>query len=71
MFAVLLRFLHTNGSQKMNGRFFAGRRIEASLWGGKARFKRSGYTDDVEGDGDAAEKKRLDEFAQWLLSEGD
>ncbi|KZV73351.1 hypothetical protein PENSPDRAFT_649077 [Peniophora sp. CONT] len=56
---------------KMNGRFFAGRRIEASLWGGKARFKRSGYTDDVEGEGDAAEKKRLDDFAQWLLSEGD
>ena len=55
----------------MNGRFFAGRRVEASLWGGKARFKRSGYTDDVEGEGDVAEKKRLDEFAQWLLSEGD
>lgn len=55
----------------MNGRFFAGRRIEATLYSGKQRFKRSGTGDDVEGDGADAEKKRLDDFAQWLLTEGD
>ena len=57
--------------QKMNGRFFAGRRIEASLYAGKQRFKRSGGHEEVEGEGDEAEKKRLDDFAQWLMTEGD
>lgn len=55
----------------MNGRFFAGRRIEASLYVGKQHFKRSGVGDDVEGDSDEAEKKRLDNFATWLMAEGD
>ncbi|KAJ3989117.1 hypothetical protein F5890DRAFT_1487944 [Lentinula detonsa] len=56
---------------KMNGRFFDTRRIEASLYSGKQRFQRSGAADDIEGEGDEAEKKRLDDFAQWLLTEGD
>ncbi|KAF8552527.1 hypothetical protein OG21DRAFT_1511389 [Imleria badia] len=56
---------------RMNGRFFAGRRIEASLYVGKQRFKRSGAGDDIEGDSDEAEKKRLDNFATWLMTEGD
>ncbi|KAJ3757947.1 hypothetical protein EV360DRAFT_83549 [Lentinula raphanica] len=56
---------------KMNGRFFDKRRIEATLYSGKQRFQRSGASDDIEGEGDEAEKKRLDEFAQWLLTEGD
>ncbi|KAG8213798.1 hypothetical protein J3R82DRAFT_10510 [Butyriboletus roseoflavus] len=56
---------------KMNGRFFAGRRIEATLYVGKQHFKRSGVGDDVEGDSDEAEKKRLDNFATWLMTEGD
>lgn len=55
----------------MDGRFFAGRKIEATLYSGKQRFKRSGAGDELEGDGDEAEKKRLDNFAQWLLTEGD
>ena len=67
----------------MQGRFFAGRRVEASLYTGKQRFKKSGgapgvLLDDDEGMGgedletsDAAEKKRLDEFANWLMKEGD
>lgn len=58
-------------SQKMNGRFFAGRRIHAELYSGKQRFKRNGTGDDIEGEGDEAEKKRLDDFASWLLTEGD
>ncbi|KAG6917824.1 hypothetical protein DXG01_000884 [Tephrocybe rancida] len=56
---------------KMNGRFFAERRIEASLYSGKQRFKRSGTGGDADGEGDEGEKKRLDDFAQWLLTEGD
>ena len=55
----------------MNGRFFAGQRIEASLYAGKQRFKRSGAGDEIEGDNDEAEKKRLDDFANWLMNEGD
>jgi HIV Tat-specific factor 1 len=55
----------------MNGRFFAGRRIEATLYAGKQRFNRSGASDEVEGDNDEAEKKRLDDFAHWLMTEGD
>ncbi|KAF8893367.1 hypothetical protein BD779DRAFT_1505804 [Infundibulicybe gibba] len=56
---------------RMNGRFFAGRRVEAALYSGKQRFKRSGMGDEIEGAGDEAEKKRLDDFANWLLTEGD
>lgn len=57
----------------MNGRFFDGRRVEASLYSGKQRFQRSGAGEDLEDDGggDESEKKRLDDFAQWLLTEGD
>ena len=54
----------------MHGRFFAGRKIEASLWAGKTRFKRSGAVEDEEG-GEGEEKKRLDDFANWLMTEGD
>ncbi|EGO00293.1 hypothetical protein SERLA73DRAFT_180800 [Serpula lacrymans var. lacrymans S7.3] len=56
---------------KMSGRFFDGRRVEASLYAGKQRFKRSGASDEIEGDGDEAEKQRLDDFASWLMTEGD
>lgn len=55
----------------MQGRFFDGRRVEASLYNGKQRFNRSGTHDDVEGEGDEAEKKRLEGFTQWLMTEGD
>ena len=55
----------------MNGRYFAGRRVEASLYNGKQRFKRSNGANEFEGEGDEAEKKRLDDFAKWLLTEGD
>jgi HIV Tat-specific factor 1 len=55
----------------MNGRFFAGRRIEAELYSGKQRFKRGNTGEEIEGEGDEAEKKRLDDFASWLMAEGD
>ncbi|KAG6900539.1 hypothetical protein C0993_009116 [Termitomyces sp. T159_Od127] len=56
---------------KMNGRYFSGRRIEASLFSGRQKFRRSGAAEDVEGEGGEEEKKRLDDFAQWLLKEGE
>jgi HIV Tat-specific factor 1 len=60
---------------KMNGRWFGGQQVEALLYAGKQRYKRSGagegLDDAVEGTTDEAEKKRLDNFAQWLMSEGD
>jgi HIV Tat-specific factor 1 len=58
---------------KMNGRFFAGRRVEAMLYSGKQRFKRSGggMDMDFEEGGIEAEKKRLEAFSNWLLTDGD
>jgi HIV Tat-specific factor 1 len=53
----------------MNGRFFDGRRVEASLFVGRQRFKRSGAAEDLEGED--TEGKRLDDFAQWLMAEGE
>ena len=56
----------------MQGRFFDGRRVEASLFDGKHRYRRSGANDYMDEDeGEEAEKKRLDDFAKWLLTEGD
>lgn len=58
--------------QKMQGRFFAGRRIEAFLYAGTERYNRtvgSGDHSDMDVDGD--EKKRLDDFADWLMNEED
>jgi HIV Tat-specific factor 1 len=52
----------------MNGRFFAGRQVIATLYDGKQKFQRSG--NDVEGEGDD-EKKRLDAFASWLEKGGE
>jgi HIV Tat-specific factor 1 len=57
--------------QKMHGRYFAGRQIEATLYSGRQRFRRSGAGDDGHGDEALEEKKRLDDFAQWLMTEDD
>ena len=58
--------------KKMNGRFFDGRQVQATLFDGKtSMFRRSdrggplaGDEEDAEEEGD--EKKRLDAFASWL-----
>ena len=56
----------------MQGRFFAGRRVEAYLYAGQERFKRSkGGDEDILGNGADSERKRLDDFAQWLMDEGE
>lgn len=59
----------------MNGRFFSGRKIQAEFYDGRERYKRS--TGDMpasnaEGEeGEDAERKRLDDFAEWLMKEGE
>ncbi|KAJ7594150.1 hypothetical protein C8J56DRAFT_1002129 [Mycena floridula] len=55
---------------KMNGRFFDGRRVEATFFTGKQRFRRSGVGEEADGDTEE-ETKRLDSFAEWLMTEGD
>jgi HIV Tat-specific factor 1 len=57
--------------QKMNGRYFDKRRVEAEIFTGKQRFKRSGTGDEIEGGGEDVERKRLDDFAKWIMTEGD
>lgn len=62
--------IHAPNFQKMQGRFFAGRRVEAYLYTGQERFNRSkGEDDDMLGNGADSERKRLDDFAQWLMDE--
>jgi HIV Tat-specific factor 1 len=46
----------------MNGRYFAKRKIEASLFDGKERFKKSGPGLAHEVGGEAEEKERLADF---------
>ena len=61
----------------MNGRFFDGRQVIATLFDGKATtFRRSDrggpvIKDDDDDEDDADEKKRLDAFASWLEQGGD
>ncbi|KZS98349.1 hypothetical protein SISNIDRAFT_404278 [Sistotremastrum niveocremeum HHB9708] len=59
---------------KMNGRFFAGRKVEATLGGGKLKFRRSGRADgddgNSDGEADESERKRLEDFAKWLEKDG-
>ncbi|KAG8697550.1 hypothetical protein FRC08_006455 [Ceratobasidium sp. 394] len=59
---------------KMNGRFFAGRRIQAEFYDGRERYKKSGDVPALDADGeegDDAERKRLDDFAAWLMKDGE
>lgn len=46
--------------EKMNGRYFAGARIEAEFYDGWTDFKQEEIKDDEE------EKRRLDAFGDWL-----
>ena len=56
----------------MNGRYFAKRKIEAYLFDGKERFKKSGMGQAREDDGgEAGEKERLEDFEKWLMAEGE
>ncbi|PVG02380.1 hypothetical protein CPB86DRAFT_697072 [Serendipita vermifera] len=55
---------------KMNGRWFGGRKIEATYFTGRQRFRKSGGGT-IEVDDEAGEKARLEEFEKWLMAEGE
>ncbi|KAB5592594.1 Splicing factor U2AF-associated protein 2 [Ceratobasidium theobromae] len=60
---------------KMNGRYFAGRKITAEFYDGRQKYSKSGH-DALDGNADGedneqAERKRLDDFAEWLMKEGE
>ncbi|CAG8546547.1 13953_t:CDS:10 [Acaulospora colombiana] len=48
---------------KMNGRFFAGRRIEAQIFDGKQKFQKTGVASK---ETDEEESVRLEKYAKWL-----
>ena len=56
----------------MNGRFFAGTRVEAYIADGSEKFKKSNEKkvriegDENDKEGGDEESKRLDEFGSWL-----
>lgn len=52
----------------MDGRWFSGRKIEASFYSGKQRFRKSGHATEDEQTG---EKERLEQFETWLMAEGE
>lgn len=64
-----------NFLQKMDGRFFAGRKVIAHLFEGKPKFRRSDTGFSVEGDEEVdavgEEQKRHDAFGDWLDAGGD
>jgi len=55
----------------MDGRWFSGRKIEASFYTGKERFRKSGGGATTEADEAASEKARLEGFEKWLMAEGE
>ena len=58
-----------NVRQNMNGRYFAGRKIEASVFDGEERFKKSGAGQTQEDGEEAGENERLADFDMWLMAE--
>ncbi|EPQ29016.1 uncharacterized protein PFL1_03306 [Pseudozyma flocculosa PF-1] len=54
--------------KKMDGRYFAGRRIDAFLIGSKPRFRKSDKAgnDDDNDEEDGGDKRRVDAFGAWL-----
>jgi len=55
----------------MHGRWFSGRKIEASFYTGKERFRKSGGGPAADIDETANEKTRLEGFEKWLMAEGE
>ncbi|KAK7204496.1 hypothetical protein BZA70DRAFT_194110 [Myxozyma melibiosi] len=55
--------------RRMDGRFFSGRRLEAALYDGLARYKKSGKKSGAtDEDGEKEEEERLKKFGEWLES---
>jgi HIV Tat-specific factor 1 len=53
----------------MDGRFFAGTRVEAYIADGSERFRKANERLAALESDDEEESKRLDEFGSWLESE--
>jgi HIV Tat-specific factor 1 len=51
----------------MNGRFFAGRRIEAEIFDGKQKYQKTGAKS---GETEEEESARLEKYSKWLEQEG-
>lgn len=47
----------------MNGRFFDGQKVEAYIFDGEEKFKKSSNKKEVD---TAVEKERLEKFGTWL-----
>ena len=56
--------------QKINGRYFAGRKIAAYLFDGEERFKKSCAGQMQEDGEEAGENELLANFEKWLMAEG-
>ncbi|KAJ1727880.1 hypothetical protein LPJ61_004341 [Coemansia biformis] len=56
----------------MNGRFFAGRQVEASIYDGRTRFGAAKAGEAHGGGAEASpdDERRMERYAQWLDSEG-
>ena len=54
----------------MDGRFFAGTRVEAHVADGNERFRKSGKGGDGVGVDEQGEEERLDQFGSWLEGKG-
>lgn len=66
--AMILAGYHLTRRQKMHGRFFAGRRVEAWLYDGKQHYRRTGDRTYEDGeDGEQSEQARLEAFRAWLV----
>lgn len=55
--------------QVMDGRFFAGARVEAYIFDGTEKFKKTNIKKN-DAEEDAAEKERLEKFGDWLEASG-
>jgi HIV Tat-specific factor 1 len=53
----------------MDGRWFSGRKIEASFFSGRQRFRKGGHV--AEDEDQNEEKQRLEDFEKWLMAEGE
>ena len=51
----------------MNGRFFAGRRIEAEIFDGKQKYQKTGAKS---GETEEEESARLEKYTKWLEQGG-
>lgn len=56
--------------QVMDGRFFAGSQVEAYIYDGAEKFKKTS-TKKHDDEQDAAEKERLEKFGDWLEATGE